>query len=820
MALNHSLPADRGRYFPVAIQLVATLFFALLLSTAPGCSKSASDGTLSKSRSTSQGSPTDSDAARILHEVVAAYRATPAYGDRGQIHLKFERGTQKIDESANFSVLFVRPNKIRLDCYQALVVCDARQLRAAIGDLSGQVLSVPAPETLTFDSLLADPVLAGVLTGGVAGSMPQIALLLADDPLVGILADAQPPKLIEPQAVDGQMCDRVELQRDDGRLVFWIDQQSRVIRRIDYPTDALAKQIGGGSDEVKGLALWAEFPDARLMGEMNDAAFRFDFPAEAKLVEHFKVDRTLPEPPPISPLLGKPIGEFEFTTLDGRRVTRESIAGKVAVFDFWATWCGPCKQSLPRLESVYQQFKDRKEIVFFAVSIDEAKVDAPRLRQTFAQLGIQIPMARDVSQFADQTFHVEGIPNLFIVGPDGTVEDNEIGVNPQLEQVLPERLNTLLAGESIYPAALKRYERRKAQYEQAKRAQQDAGTPPSQPVEKAEIAPHRDPRHLVLTRLWTCHEVARPGNLLVVPGDGDREMLVLDGWRRVVRIDRKGQIAERFDLDVPSDAIISVLRTAVDASGRRFFAGTASTRPQAYLFSEDWSLKFGFPNSGDAEIAEAELADLDADGEPELYVGYWGPRGVQRVALDGKSVWINDKLENVYSIAVAAAEGASDGQLLCANARGNLVALDSSGRQTRQINVSGRFVRAIRAADLDGDGQDELCGLSPSNAGNDTALGIGANGEVLWTYELPAGLHQQSIEMVGTATWPLEPRGGWWMLAGADGSIQFLAADGKLVDRFQYGSELTGLAATVWDDQAVLLVATVEGIDAWKVQSK
>ena len=57
-----------------------------------------------------------------------------------------------------------------------------------------------------------------------------------------------------------------------------------------------------------------------------------------------------------------------------------------------------------------------------------------------------------------------------------------------------------------------------------------------------------------------------------------------------------------------------------------------------------------------------------------------------------------------------------------------------------------------------------------------------------------------------------------WLLPGTDGSIHILGADGKLLDSFNYGAELAGLATAELDGNPLLIVSTQDGLEAWKVE--
>ena len=148
-----------------------------------------------RSRSRKTEKPDESKATsgrEVLDRMIIAYRKASSYADAGTVHLLAEAGGQKIiDETWNFSLTLVRPNKIRLQAYQAMLVCDGKKLYAAIGRPAGPGAGASRrPARSTLKTLFADRVLAMGLTQGVAGPMPQVLLLLADEPMKALLHDA------------------------------------------------------------------------------------------------------------------------------------------------------------------------------------------------------------------------------------------------------------------------------------------------------------------------------------------------------------------------------------------------------------------------------------------------------------------------------------------------------------------------------------------------------------------------------------------------------------------------------------------------------
>jgi thiol-disulfide isomerase/thioredoxin len=784
--------------------------------------------------------PEPTTAREVLDRMVTAYRQAKTYADSGEARVTFFADGQKIDDTMNFSVSLERPNKVRINLYDCNMVCDGNRLQATVGEIPNQVLSVKAPERLTTNDIYRNSdILVGALARQVAGGPIQLALLLDDEPLVPVLDGAQTPVLLEPKQHPDGPCYRVLIDRDDGKLVFWIERNSFVLRRVELPTDRLYEELSARA-KVSDLSVVAELKGARLDDPIDAVAFQFAVPEGAKLVDSF---RTIPRPEPLSNLLGKPIPEFTFTGLDGHPVTRDSLAGKVAVLYFWATWCGPCFQTLPELETVFQKYKGRGDVAFVAVSIDRSRPSggaAPAATQTpdeqppatdqqladaFKAAEVHIPIARDLKQFANISFGVQQIPNLFVLGPDGKVQDHEIGYNPQLAKELPGRLEKLLAGQSIFDDARRRYDVRLREYEaqfQAPAGQQASGGD----LPRANIAPQGPPTHLKLTKLWRYDALKQPGNILVVPASGGKpKILIVDGWNHAIaELDADGKLVKLHQLDLPKqpeDGIVGYLRTMVDSDGKRYFVGAASGRQQMHLFDEHFARLWSYPDGTSAGgIADVQPGDLDGDGHPELNVSYYDVVGVQNVSLAGKRLWANRSLANVFRLAVTGAGTSGRRQLLCANQRGVVVPIDSQGRDGSPLDVNRRFLRSVYSAQLLGDGRTQYCGIAMVQTNQDLqelVVGFDLSGRELWSFPLPVGLqHDAAVEMVTSGN-VLGATSGQWIVAGADGSVNILSAEGVAVDHFKYGQAISGLAAADLGGPA-LVIATGKGVEAYKVE--
>ncbi len=131
--------------------------------------------------------------------------------------------------------------------------------------------------------------------------------------------------------------------------------------------------------------------------------------------------------------------DFTLDTIDGKEITLSGLKGKVVLLDFWATWCGPCKQSVPELVRIQKKYGD-KGLTVLGVSVDTAaRTDDEQLKKFIRKFGINYPVMRDdgvasSAYFGDSEF---GIPVMQVINRDGKIVKVINGFTPGvLEEII------------------------------------------------------------------------------------------------------------------------------------------------------------------------------------------------------------------------------------------------------------------------------------------------------------------------------------------------------------------------------------------------
>ena len=130
---------------------------------------------------------------------------------------------------------------------------------------------------------------------------------------------------------------------------------------------------------------------------------------------------------------------FTLTDFSGKPLTRESLAGRPVLVEFWATWCPPCRSTLRWLGDVQKQYGDRVAVVAIAVESDEWDV-----RRIADELGLPIQFVMGQPQLVQAFGDLGAVPTLFLFGPDGRTNEVFYGATPTLHTDVDAKLAKML----------------------------------------------------------------------------------------------------------------------------------------------------------------------------------------------------------------------------------------------------------------------------------------------------------------------------------------------------------------------------------------
>ncbi len=400
------------------------------------------------------GSSRDSDetaietADQVLDRMVQVYRSADAYNDRGIVRLKYRLDGQWVHDDGQFAVKFVRPNMLYLRAYQLTLASDGQKIHAIVADqqtadLDGQILTKAAPAQLRLDTLYDDPVVLNAVAGGMGGPPVTLELLMGEKPLSEVFAPGSSREMLDDDVIRGHACYRIQARLPEGPLVFWVDRESFVLRRLEYPSEQLARQMAEGMN-CSDVTLMAEFRDAVIDGPLYKKEFEFHVPPDAKLVRRF----VIPPQPIASDLIGRLPGEYFFSDLDGRPIPQQELLGQFAVL-VWFNNHPASQVTLEQLEQLRGEFANTSQVSFHAICTEPTHVGNSELEALASRWRIGIPIARDLEAFGRDVFHVPWAPTLIILDKQGVVQAYEVGASPQLADNVRAMLQQLIDGKDL-----------------------------------------------------------------------------------------------------------------------------------------------------------------------------------------------------------------------------------------------------------------------------------------------------------------------------------------------------------------------------------
>lgn len=219
-------------------------------------------------------------------------------------------------------------------------------------------------------------------------------------------------------------------------VVRWI---TRVLVLLTLTTASLAASVEAGEKAIchvcRVKAGEAEPEEAKAFRTREGVRFGF---CSEKCAQEFDADPAAYVPP----TLPRTAPEFRLTTLEGEQLDGKSLRGQVVLLDFWATWCVPCRKSMPALQALHDRYAERGFRVV-GVSIDEG--GAGPVKKFVRSKKIRYPIAIDAKTSpAWEAFRVKAVPAAFLVDAQGRIVSQWTGAAADIDE-LEDKVKTLLA---------------------------------------------------------------------------------------------------------------------------------------------------------------------------------------------------------------------------------------------------------------------------------------------------------------------------------------------------------------------------------------
>lgn len=128
-----------------------------------------------------------------------------------------------------------------------------------------------------------------------------------------------------------------------------------------------------------------------------------------------------------SPLVGRSALSFTSTIVGGQdegdRIVLDGLRGHVVVLDFWASWCPPCRASIPALDAYAREHPD---VIVLGVNVESDR-PASFVRSAHASLGATYPTVHDADGRIQAAYEITGLPTILVIDADGEVVDAHVG---------------------------------------------------------------------------------------------------------------------------------------------------------------------------------------------------------------------------------------------------------------------------------------------------------------------------------------------------------------------------------------------------------
>lgn len=804
----------------------------------------------------------------LLRAVCSAYQKAKLYSDHGYIEAVYQTDRNgAAAERTACSVIFKKPNFIRMEIGGGILTCDGEKIRGRLQDpfYNTQRLELPAP--LQFSSireLYPDVILAGAMDTGTPPTVfwapPQLIFLLAKEPLRTLVPKDSKTELLEPDWLSFQTgeepiaCDRVAIRSEDGTRILWIDRRTRGVLRFEFPLE----RISVPEDVERVLSLTMNFPHQTLSEDPAAVTMEPDVFRLAEKNTEEPVDRFFP---PELYIFGKRVPSVHLKPMVSgySDVVLDQPQGKCRVLCFWGGGTNTLLPIWERSQTVLKEFQrsakeyegdDRLE--FLAVNIDPPARSDSMIRSEYGELSLSMPLYRmALSEMQKTIFARLSVPSMALIDADGVVQ--KYYASPVSYVKLQYQLAQMLDGMQIYREDFKIFEARSQGFQRTVTAAEESDVyrtaPESDPAE-LKIAAKESPSTFSLTAEWHT-ELLDAGNPLAVsdpPAEASGEvkkelpfesLIVPCEGNVLVILDADGSVVRRCIPETAAGEPISFVRTIRTADGARHYAASAFLDSRrVHLFDGDFHLLGTLDVSQPSQqwVSDVQLTDRGADSRPEVIMALIGDVSAKLIPTHGiyavemmpekktGVLWKDEKVVTPYRLGLgrSSAESAACDTVWSMNFPedevGTLVSDRlSNGERMASVKLPEDRSMIWFATDAESPENETMAALV-TRVGQErpSFVLLNGEGEILGETLLEIGSWGPQTERIVSGDIDSDGKTEW-LVPTAEGLVYFFDESGRLIDRFGWGEELTGLCVAHWGERTFLILTGPRGVFAFAV---
>ena len=395
------------------------------------------------------------DARQLLDAVRDAYKNVKTLKLAGTLTSDIDVNGEQINESAEFTAAFAGPLTFRHQTRERAAGANGGAAGgAAAGPRDATAFGGTGKKLYAFEPrykyyyLTDAPAerpkssdLPEQLRGLLTQLNPSLLLAVVPDAAEELLDGVSAVAKVDDVKVGDAACPALKLTiGKEAEVVVAFDPKTNLLRRVVWDRKGYA--AARKQQDVKKVLVTVDYATTELDADLKGVDFAWRPPEGARdvtsLADAGSADDEAAAEGAAAALVGKDAPDFKLKDLAGQEVKLADLKGSVVLLDFWATWCGPCRTSMPHLDAIHKDLKDQG-LKSYAVNLREGEAEVKKFVE---KTSLGLPVLFDKDGKVAKSYGVRGIPQTVVIDKDGKVKKVVIGsgTHDQVRKAIEEAL--------------------------------------------------------------------------------------------------------------------------------------------------------------------------------------------------------------------------------------------------------------------------------------------------------------------------------------------------------------------------------------------